>query len=460
VPINVMSISTRDIFTDNYFFLVEKPEVVEKALAEKPPFDGSNRKVVAVMTYRNSPQFAFRINDSFYSINNERCRLALDGRSIGMVDIYGRGWPEGLSLGDTRDDHVAGKPALLKPYYFNLCSENTIAPGYVTEKIWESVANGCLPIYHAGKGHSVYADFQEGSFIDTADYRDPSQLWDYIRKITPEEYYNRFQLCYDALVWAMARSRGEPGGGTLRSLRERLEIILRPEASFLRQRLRFLARPRPNWHRILGKMKPVILDIGANDGGTSFMFHQLFPEARLFGFEPDPRALERFKQRLLRFPTFAQRCMVFTCAVGNADGKLTFHMSGGQNPDAAAASICPGEWDLSGSLCKPKEHLKDNPWCTFDKTVTVDSVRLDTWSNQVGRGLIDLIWADVRGAEGMLIEGARETLSRTRFFHTEYHNREVYEGQPGLRQILALLPDFEVLADYGSDVLLVNKKLS
>jgi hypothetical protein len=151
VPIHVMSISTRDAFPDNYFFLDAKPEVVEKTLAEKPVFDGSNRKVVAVVTYRNAPQFAYRFNDSFYSINNERCRLALDGYMNGMVDIYGRDWPAGISKGDTRDDHIAGKPALLKPYFFNLCSENTVAPTYVTEKIWESVANGCLPIYHAGK---------------------------------------------------------------------------------------------------------------------------------------------------------------------------------------------------------------------------------------------------------------------------------------------------------------------
>jgi FkbM family methyltransferase len=233
-----------------------------------------------------------------------------------------------------------------------------------------------------------------------------------------------------------------------------------PDNSYIRKRLRYFALPKPNWPRILGKAKPVILDIGANDGGSSFMFHQVFPEAKLFSFEPDQRALERFKQRFMRHPRFAQHCHVFPYAVSNTDGKLTFHVSGGHNPDPSAASACPGEWDLSGSICSPKEHLKDNPWCTFDKTVEVDSLRLDTWSREVEKGLIDLIWADVQGAEGMLIEGGRETLSRTRFFYTEYYNREVYEGQLDLKHILELLPDFEILADYGSDVLLVNKKLS
>ena len=71
IPIEVMSFATRDIFPDNYFFLQSKPEEVERVLAEKPLFDGSNRKVVAVVTYRNAPQFAYHFNDSFYSLNNE-----------------------------------------------------------------------------------------------------------------------------------------------------------------------------------------------------------------------------------------------------------------------------------------------------------------------------------------------------------------------------------------------------
>jgi len=457
VPVHIVSPATGDLFTDNYFFLRSTPEEVEDTLNDKAVFDGSNRKVAAVMTYRNSPQFSYKFSDSFYSINNERCRLALDGMMQGMVDIYGRDWPHGFSKEDSRNEHTARKPAILKPYHFNLCSENTIAPGYVTEKIWESVANGCLPIYHAGKEHAVYKDFAPNSFIDTALIDDNSQLWAYINSITPREYYKRFQLCYDALVTAMERTRGEYYRGTLGCLRNRLEMALDWNSGHMRKRLKYVSLPTPDWPNILAKKNPVILDIGANDGGTSFVFHQTFPEAQIFSFEPDKRALERFKNRLISNPPFAQHCRVFTDAVSDTDGELTFYASGGRNPES---NFHEGEWDLSGSICKPKEHLKDNPWCTFDKKITIESCRLDSWSQQFANGLIDLIWADVQGAEGKLIEGGRETLSRTRFFYTEYYNHEVFEGQLNLQQILELLPDFEVLADYGSDVLLMNKRLT
>ena len=43
---------------------------------------------------------------------------------------------------------------------------------------------------------------------------------------------------------------------------------------------------------------------------------------------------------------------------------------------------------------------------------------------------IDLIWADVQGAEADLIEGGTEALRRTRYFYTEYNNQELIRG-PG-----------------------------
>ena len=63
----------------------------------------------------------------------------------------------------------------------------------------------------------------------------------------------------------------------------------------------------------------------------------------------------------------------------------------------------------------------------------------------------------MQGAEGDLIKGGRETLANTRYFYTEYNNRELYEGQLGLRELLSLLPDFDVVQRYPHDVLLRNR---
>ncbi len=73
--------------------------------------------------------------------------------------------------------------------------------------------------------------------------------------------------------------------------------------------------------------------------------------------------------------------------------------------------------------------------------------------------LIDLVWADVQGAEIDMIEGAEESFSKTRYIYTEYDDEELYEGQSNLEGILAALPNFEPVKVFKNDVLLKNKLL-
>ena len=66
------------------------------------------------------------------------------------------GWPKGVSKEDSREgDWVERKKQLLDNYHFNLSFENTAAYNYMTEKIWDSIENYCLPIYY-GKHTNVY----------------------------------------------------------------------------------------------------------------------------------------------------------------------------------------------------------------------------------------------------------------------------------------------------------------
>lgn len=39
------------------------------------------------------------------------------------------------------------KEAYLKQFYFNICPENSDSYGYVTEKVFEAISSGCIPIY-------------------------------------------------------------------------------------------------------------------------------------------------------------------------------------------------------------------------------------------------------------------------------------------------------------------------
>ncbi len=58
------------------------------------------------------------------------------------------------------------KKDILQHYSFNLCPENSLYPGYVTEKIPESFHSGCLPI--SWTDSNVNIDFNEDAFINLA----------------------------------------------------------------------------------------------------------------------------------------------------------------------------------------------------------------------------------------------------------------------------------------------------
>ncbi len=171
-------------------------------------------------------------------------------------------------------------------------------------------------------------------------------------------------------------------------------------------------------------------------------------------FEPDPRAQAAFRENVKN-----PRVELFEIAIGDVDGTIEFYPSGGTPPDPSR-EVRSGGWDLSGSIRKPRNHLKVHPWCTFEDAIQVPARKLDTWAREQRVKKIDFIWADVQGAEIDLVRGGRETLRNTRYLYTEYNNNEMYEGQVNLRTLLKELPDFEVVTAYRDDVLLRNRRFN
>lgn len=195
---------------------------------------------------------------------------------------------------------------------------------------------------------------------------------------------------------------------------------------------------------------PVILDIGCNDGYNTINFSSLFPNAQIFGFEPEPRSLDVFRAKGI-----PDNVKIFEYALSNTNGVDTFWRCSGFEPER------PGqrESDWSGSLLKPKIHLDAVPWMKFDTTFNVITKRLDTWFEQTSIDRIDLIWMDVQGAEHLVFEGASGILDKVKYIHTEFDDRELYTGQKSLKELLEYLPNFEVAQLFDYDVLLVNTSI-
>ena len=202
---------------------------------------------------------------------------------------------------------------------------------------------------------------------------------------------------------------------------------------------------------LIGTEDPIILEIGANNGTDTIDFLNTFKAGRFFCFEPDPRALAQWMQNV-KDP----RAQVFNIAISDQIGTIEFNQSSGWPPDWDKPSP-DAEWNMSGSIKKPKNHIPIHPWCLFDKKIMVNTITLDEWVENVGVKEIDFAWIDVQGAEYEVIKGGRDTFdNKLRYVYTEYSNDEQYEGQLNKEGLLKMLPNYSVVKDFGEDILLRN----
>lgn len=189
-----MNIYTKDIFVTNISIHRKKINKTLELLSED--FLLSSKKIVVLMSYykgTEAPPLIYKGEN--IDLIALRSKIALEGNKKNLIDIYGKGWPKGVSIEDTRDgDWGTSKISILNKYNFNLCFENTAAHNYMTEKIWDSIENYCLPIYY-GKNTNAYEIFPKNSFIDYADFKSQEDFFSFITNISSQEFVMRMNKC-------------------------------------------------------------------------------------------------------------------------------------------------------------------------------------------------------------------------------------------------------------------------
>lgn len=204
--------------------------------------------------------------------------------------------------------------------------------------------------------------------------------------------------------------------------------------------------------KLINKNNPVILEIGCNNGSNTRWFLEDFENPKIHCFEPDPRAIKRFKDNI----GDNNKTTLHKIALSDKNGTVQFHQSDGLPNDSL--DLKEG-WDLSGSILEPYKHKDIHPWCKFKSTIDVESMTLDTFMANVDIDIIDFVWMDVQGAEFRVLSGAQDTLSKIRYLYTEYSNIELYKGQKNLLALARLLKDFKIEHRFKGDILFSNKSL-
>ena len=117
-------------------------------------------------------------------------------------DLHGRGW-DGPTAGADAETRAAiahsyrgeipalDKLRVLEGYKFCLCFENCSFPGYITEKIFDCLVAGTIPVYLGAPDVSNF--IPAGTFIDFRNFAGYAELEDYLRGVTAAEAETRRQ---------------------------------------------------------------------------------------------------------------------------------------------------------------------------------------------------------------------------------------------------------------------------
>jgi len=224
---HIMNLYTNDVYLSNFtFHWAIKGSLPFKSLDQCPP--SGKAKIVGVMAYVDNPEPRI-VRGVNRDLNWFRMAFLQEGWKSRRIDIFGANWPDGMSKEDSRrlpawHDH---KLELLREYDICLAVENTTYDYYCTEKIWQSLAGGCLPIYY-GQGNRIYETFPRNSFIDAADFRTVKQIYAYINSMSQGEYLQRYNKCIEVNNWVAANVDFDADRkAMLRNIVNRIQSIVR-----------------------------------------------------------------------------------------------------------------------------------------------------------------------------------------------------------------------------------------
>jgi len=157
---------------------------------------------------------------------------------------------------------------------------------------------------------------------------------------------------------------------------------------------------------------PVIIEAGMCSGTDTKLFSEMFPNGKIYGFEPIPYLFEQSKERV----DGLDNVEVFQMALSDKTGKTSMNVA------KMDGDVCE-----SSSLLAPKAHLIFHPQIKFEEQIEVDTVNLDEFVKEKELERIDLMWLDLQGYEPLVLKSSLNALRMTKYLYTEINILEVYE---------------------------------
>lgn len=205
-------------------------------------------------------------------------------------------------------------------------------------------------------------------------------------------------------------------------------IIKATIQSFLRSRgYRLVARnrdPQTVLEVVHGHPADAVIDVGANNGDTCVEWLKRFPNATVFGFEPQVEYAPIINEKTRRWK---DRFVLFQVAASSEPGETTFHV---HSDHPSSSSLLPATATAVALM----------PFTGRTNEISVRTDTLDRVLSNHGRRFTEAVLKlDVQGHELSVLRGATETLKAVRFVVAEVNLQPLYEGQPSFSDLNELL---------------------
>jgi FkbM family methyltransferase len=175
----------------------------------------------------------------------------------------------------------------------------------------------------------------------------------------------------------------------------------------------------------MGVTKPVILDIGANQGQTVQNYQRVFPEATIHCFEPFPASVAVLQELFQNDP----HVTINALAIADRPGQRDFYVNETMH---FTNSLLPRPTDTRRYF--PKQ-------AAAKAKITVPCTTIDAYLRDKNLSKIDILKMDIQGGELMALQGAADTLSKhiPHLVYTEAYFVPHYQGAPMLLELWQFL---------------------
>lgn len=181
-----------------------------------------------------------------------------------------------------------------------------------------------------------------------------------------------------------------------------------------------------------------MIDVGANVGSISIPWLK-DKDSVVYAFEPDPRVFSKLKNNV----GSNERYHCINKAVSTQDGSSIFYLS----VDPATSSLLPyTEQGLRKWVCPKGKKL------AVESTVSVETIRLDTFLSRSGIEEVDLLKVDAQGHDLEVIRSAGGKISQIRSVILEVQitpDFELYRNSSKMGDVLSYMAQngFELIKE-------------